>query len=97
MSTQTSSSPRSFDPAALFLLDLGFENLFEQASADPSIDRPFRCKGCGAIVSRGQREKHYKHHRRVEHGRRARETQRNRERALVKARRARHQTEGRTS
>lgn len=93
----TPSSP-SFDPAAMFLLDWEFSNLFEEASADPTIDPPFRCKGCGEIIDRAARKRHHRHHKRVESNRRARELQRTRERALSAARRARkHQAEGRTS
>jgi hypothetical protein len=86
-----------FDPAALFLLDLGWFNLFEEADASEWEAWTYRCKGCRQTVARPEREKHYRHHKRVEHARRERETKRNRERALALARKARrHQTEGRT-
>ena len=91
------SSARSFDPAALFLLDWAWPNLFEPAVALPT-NTEYRCKGCGAFVSAGERERHHNHHRRIERNRRARELQRTRERSLKLARKARtHQTEGRAA
>ncbi len=94
----TSSSPRSFDPAAEFLLDLAWPNLFEAAKASEREPQTYRCKGCGEQLMRPEREKHHRHHRRAEHARRDRETKRKRERALALARKARqHQTEGRLS
>ena len=92
-----SSTPRSFLPAAQFLLELAWHNLFEEADAREGNDpQTYRCKGCGEILGRVQRKQHFKHHQRVERNRKARELKRARERALAKARKARrHQTEGR--
>lgn len=79
----------TFYKPALFLLDLQFPNLFEQADRSGLI---FRCKGCGEIVKIHERERHFNHHRGV---RRRQETMRQarikRERVarLAKAREAR--------
>lgn len=51
-----------FDPAAEFLLDLGWGNLFEQADHDGG---KWRCKGCYEIVAPQDREHHFNHHRGV--------------------------------
>lgn len=53
----------SFDPAAAFLLKLGYENLFERTSADPTADEKYRCKGCGKEVELRERQGHWKRHR----------------------------------
>jgi hypothetical protein len=80
----------TFDPTAFFLLDLQWENLFEPANAaERGFSETFRCKGCTQIVARRERKKHHQHHKRVEHNRRARLLQENREKALAKARKAR--------
>lgn len=68
-----------FDPCCDFLLDMRYENLFEQKQ-----DWDFRCKGCGEIIPGRKREAHHKHHRVIRDNRR----QRAREQALVKARAA---------
>lgn len=78
-----------FDPAAEFLLDMNWINLFEPAVALPTNDR-WRCKGCRAIITQGDREKHHQQH--IRERRRAREkrqAQLNRERVkrLADARR----------
>lgn len=51
----------SFDPAATFLLDMQWPNLFEPASALPTNTR-FRCKGCRMILPQQEREKHFRKH-----------------------------------
>lgn len=49
-----------FDPACAFLLNLGFENLFEQIGSE---GRLFRCKGCHDEVERRERKPHWSRHR----------------------------------
>lgn len=77
---------QGFYPAAEFLLDMNWINLFEQADRSGSA---WRCKGCGAIVKVNEREPHYNKHKGI---RKRSETMRQqriaRERAarLVKAR-----------
>lgn len=53
-----------FDPAADFLLDLAWPNLYEpvHAAIEAGHDR-YRCKGCRAVVTPGQREWHWVDHR----------------------------------
>lgn len=94
-----SSTPRNFDPAAIFLLDLGWPNLFEASDASEQEPWTYRCKGCALTFTRPERERHHRHHKRVETARRERELRKARERALAQAREARrrHQTEGRPS
>lgn len=53
---------KGFDPAALFLLDLGFDQLFELADSSPGAVGPYRCKGCGKLVKQGERQKHHGRH-----------------------------------
>lgn len=45
------------DPAALFLLDLHWPNLFE-----PQANGQFRCKLCDAVVALHHRKSHHQHH-----------------------------------
>ncbi len=52
-----------FDTAALFLLNLGYENLFEALRNEDYPDDWFRCKGCGDRVHRGSRKQHHARHR----------------------------------
>lgn len=79
-----------FNPAASFLLELGWPNLFEKAGQSPFEDRlPYRCKGCQCLVAPADRRKHHSAHKRDEYRRREKEIQRNREAALKKARAAR--------
>lgn len=52
-------APAGFDPAAVFLLGLGWQNLFEQQGAAKA-----KCKGCGAIVLLSKRQAHYAKHKR---------------------------------
>lgn len=54
-----------FDPAALFLLDMNWVNLFEPTSAAPGAIPRYRCKGCGAEVTQAEREKHHRGHKRA--------------------------------
>lgn len=61
---------QTFYPAAEFLLDLQFPNLFEQSDRS---GMNFRCKGCQEIVKLWEREKHYNHHKGI---RRRQETMR---------------------
>ena len=78
-----------FDPAAVFLLDMGFENLFERAG-DGFIDH--RCVGCGEIVRSWERLQHHAGHRRErtrEERRRVKRVQQQRVASLAKARAAR--------
>jgi hypothetical protein len=49
-----------FDPAAIFLLDINFLNLFEQS---PHSEWWFKCKGCKAMSKRPEREAHWLQHR----------------------------------
>ena len=51
-------SMESFNPAAMFLLDMNWRNLFEEVGTQGI----FRCKGCEAEVPRHEREKHFNHH-----------------------------------
>lgn len=52
---------RVFDASCVFLLTLGYENLYEPVGGEME----FRCKGCGAAVQRRERQKHHEHHRRT--------------------------------
>lgn len=79
----------TFDPAASFLLGMNWENLYEPSSSDPTIDPPYRCKGCDELVVRRDREKHYHAHRRQEARRIERERIASRTAALKAARKAR--------
>lgn len=76
-----------FDPAAEFLLDWEWPNLF-----DPTADTiEYRCKGCGEIVLSWERVQHHSHHRRQrrrDERRRASELRRTRISNLAKARAA---------
>jgi len=63
------------DPAAAFLLDMPWQNLFEPATALPTNDR-FRCKACREVIPQREREAHHTRHVR----------QRNRQEAARKAR-----------
>lgn len=76
-----------FDPAAEFLLDRPWHNLFE-TTGDALVAR---CKGCRAVVKVGEREAHYNRHRgirkRSENARKKRIKREKTER-LAKARRA---------
>lgn len=79
-----------FDPAAEFLLDWQWPNLFEPASAADLLD--WRCKGCGEIVPSWEREKHHAAHRRAlkrSQRRHENEVREQRRRNLAKARAAR--------
>ncbi len=48
----------TFDPAALFLLDRSYENLFEATSRSWES----RCKGCGATVPGSKLQAHHGAH-----------------------------------
>lgn len=78
----------ALDPAAEFLLDLSWPNMF-----DPTpLDHELRCIGCGALVKRWRAEQHFKQHvhRRDAERRRAKErADEQRRRNLEKARAAR--------
>ncbi len=50
----------SFDPAALFLLDIGYLNLFEPTETTVH----YTCKGCRERVPVEGRRKHYDQHKR---------------------------------
>lgn len=50
---------QGFYPAAEFLLDLQFPNLFEPRDREGIT---FSCKGCGEKVKLWEREKHYNKH-----------------------------------
>lgn len=52
----------SFDPAATFLLNLRYENLFERVSADPAAPEVYRCKGCHGEVALSARRGHWNRH-----------------------------------
>jgi hypothetical protein len=49
-----------WDSACDFLLDLSFENLFEQITSENTL--LFRCKGCRREVPRATRKQHYSRH-----------------------------------
>lgn len=54
----------SFDPAASFLLDLHYDNLYERQPSGVSVARPWRCIGCGESVGFGDAKRaHYEMHR----------------------------------
>lgn len=50
---------QGFYPAAEFLLDLQWPNLFEQSDRS-GVN--FRCKGCGEIIKLWERERHFNRH-----------------------------------
>jgi hypothetical protein len=52
----------SFYPAAIFLLDLDYENLFDPANGGSLREWVFRCKGCGKEVERIYRKHHHRDH-----------------------------------
>lgn len=52
---------RRFDPAAAFLLDLGWENLFDPTGKTAE----FRCKGCDEMVRVNKRQEHHAAHKRA--------------------------------
>lgn len=59
--TQTverAATRRRFDPAAAFLLDLGWENLFDPTGKPTE----WRCKGCDEIVRMTKRREHHAGH-----------------------------------
>lgn len=64
-------APRGFDPAALFLLDLSFDQLFEPTTARPGATPDHRCKGCGDTVTASKRQQHHKSHRQTRDARSA--------------------------
>ena len=51
-------SDQNFNPAAEFLLDMNWANLFEQVGRGDM----FHCKGCDAMLPRHERERHFKKH-----------------------------------
>jgi hypothetical protein len=51
-----------FDQAAVFLLDLDYENLFDPANGGSLRQWLFRCKGCGKEVERIYRKHHHRDH-----------------------------------
>lgn len=79
----------AFDPAFDFLLDMRFDNLFEQRSARPRSEYEQRCKGCGEELTLPDREKHHRKHKRERDNARRRATEAARKRGLAAARRAR--------
>lgn len=79
----------SFDPAFDFLLDMRFDNLFEQRSARPGTEYLQRCKGCGAELTLRERETHHRKHKRERDAARRRAIDRARSRGLAAARKAR--------
>lgn len=80
------------DPAAEFLLDLAWDNLFERTSAAPGEQYgEYRCKGCGDIVPANKRERHHAAHIRARENAKRKRNDRLREeriRNLAKARAA---------
>lgn len=82
----------SFDPAFDFLLDMRFDNLFEQRSAVPGSEYFQRCKGCGAELTLPEREKHHRKHKHDRDAAKRRAIDRARARGLAAARRARRAT-----
>lgn len=79
----------TWDPAFDFLLDLRFDNLFEQKSAAPGAVYEVRCKGCGDELTLPEREKHHRKHKRERANARARAIEASRARGLAAARKAR--------
>lgn len=59
---QDDGTAHGFDPAADFLLDLSFDQLFEPASAAAGVMGEYRCKGCRLVVKGSDRKKHYARH-----------------------------------
>ena len=55
-----------FDQAAVFLLDLRYDNLFEATRLPDKMARDwyFRCKGCDMIVTRPTMKDHHSKHKR---------------------------------
>lgn len=91
-------APRGFDPAALFLLDMRFDNLFDPR---PGSDWIFTCRGCGDEVKRPDRETHHAKHKREvargDHKRREARTEMAKERlAAARERRGSEATDGET-
>ena len=82
----------TWDPAFDFLLDMRFDNLFEQRSARPGSEYEQRCKGCGAELTLPEREKHHAKHKRERDNARRRATEAARNRGLAAARKARRAT-----
>ena len=68
---------KGFDPAAEFLLDLAWPNLFDPTPYDDML----RCRGCDDLVGRWKAAGHHEDHRRQ----RAREARKRRE-ALTRQR-----------
>jgi hypothetical protein len=58
---EAAAAPRGYDPAAVFLLSLAHENLFEATQEDEW----FRCKGCRELVNRRKRADHHASHKRT--------------------------------
>jgi hypothetical protein len=54
----------NFNKAALFLLDMGYENLFEPARNTHSDVWLYNCKGCSKTVKRTERKEHHASHKR---------------------------------
>lgn len=79
----------TFNPSAMFLLELAWPNLYEPANARELDKFTYRCKGCGTLVKRSDRESHYRRHRREEARKRENAIRSARSQALVKARLAR--------
>lgn len=69
--TNAKKAPRGFDPAALFLLDLSYDQLYEPTTAAVDADPDYRCKGCGDVVARSKRKQHHESHRRTRDARSA--------------------------
>ena len=84
----------NFDPAATFLLDLDWSNLYELADARPGALPVDRCKGCGELLQISGRAKHHRRHRKEmerENVRRQERIKRERVKVLATARVARRQ------
>lgn len=78
------------DPAAEFLLDLHWSNLFERVSAAPGGDVGFqRCKGCGEVVPASKMERHHAAHIHTREQWKAKRAEQNRREAAERLARAR--------
>lgn len=78
------------DPAAEFLLDLHWTNLFERVSAAPGGEvGSQRCKGCGEVVPASKMERHHAAHLRQREQEKTRRAEQNRKAAAERLARAR--------
>jgi hypothetical protein len=83
------------DPAAEFLLDLAWDNLFERVSSAPAGEYgDWRCKGCQDVVPASKRERHHAAHIRQREAEKRKRADRAREERLRNLARAREMRKG---